>query len=281
MYRPSKTVTDKSSALSVASNLTGTQTILRCRDCGLVFAKQDILATGEEIHEILGESAEADYLKQDEERYFTFQRCLRLIERFAIKKGKLLDIGTGGGAFLRAAKAGGWQVSGVEINRHLTEYANSKFALNVRNGDFTALAIDEKFDVVCFWDSLEHTLNPKQQIEKALSVLNPGGILLINFPAIDSIFAKIFRANWWFFIPVHFYYFSRRVLRNLLVQDGAEVLYTGNHWQTLRLGHVLRQLSLWMPFGFPLLVKLTEGLGLAQKNLTYYAGQKIIIAKKR
>jgi SAM-dependent methyltransferase len=53
-------------------------------------------------------------------------------------QGTMLDIGCAGGHFLAYARDHGWQVTGVELNRQMAEYARRNFQLEVH-----ALSVDD------------------------------------------------------------------------------------------------------------------------------------------
>ena len=72
------------------------------------------------------------YITQHIEREKSFkkiyQKRLRLIERFSLKKGNLLDVGCGAGFFLNYAESKGWNVSGIDL---LDEYQLNRPQLDV------------------------------------------------------------------------------------------------------------------------------------------------------
>jgi SAM-dependent methyltransferase len=283
LYRPEKAAKIHPEIFSIGSNARGLQTIVRCRGCGLVFASlTDLGQPPSEISQLLESADDSAYVGQEDERMVTFERCRRLVERHKPGRGKVLDVGAGNGVFLKVMARAGWDIAGVELNRNLCQHAASTFGIELKKGDLTELDFgQERYDAICFWDSLEHTLNPKEQMEKALDLLHASGIWVINYPAIDSIHARIFRANWWFFIPIHFFYFSSRYLAGFLRMRGCEILYQGRHFQTLRLGHVLAQAKPRFCRLVTLVENVLRPLGLLDRRLTYYAGQKIIIARKK
>lgn len=78
---------------------------------------------------------------------------IELVRHFVHEPTQLLDIGVGGGAFLRAARAKGWTAHGYDINP--TAVKMLKTTGSYRDIDY--LGQDW---VVTFWDSLEHITNP-------------------------------------------------------------------------------------------------------------------------
>ena len=75
--------------------------IVKCKNCGLIYVNPRI--TPEKIIEGYSEGSDEKFISQAQQREKTFNRSLKIIEKY-LQKGKLLDIGTAGGSFLAAAK---------------------------------------------------------------------------------------------------------------------------------------------------------------------------------
>ena len=71
-----------------------------------------------------------------------FRRWLEEIER-RVPRGRVLDVGSALGTFLRIAADRGWATQGVEISRFAAEYAREKRGLSVFNGDLEAYPGEE------------------------------------------------------------------------------------------------------------------------------------------
>jgi len=76
------------------------------------------------------------------------------IGRVAPSRGRLLDVGFGNGAFIRRARECGWDAWGYDVNP--TEYDGVRRAkLPVDR----VLPPEERYRVICFFDTLEHFQN--------------------------------------------------------------------------------------------------------------------------
>jgi SAM-dependent methyltransferase len=278
IYRPKEGAA--AADFSVSSNSIGTQTIVECIQCGLRFARID--QTSERILRALADSEAGDYLSQEPQREETFRRYFKVLNKLLPPQPKVLDVGTGAGAFLRVAKENGYVAYGVEMNHSLVNVSRQTGAgLTVFEGGLEAANFEsQSFDLVCFWDSLEHMLDPKEHLEEARRCLKPKGLLLINFPDVSSFWARTMKARWWFYISVHFYYFSTRYLVDFLRRQGFDHVYARRHRQTLQLGHVLKQAENLSPLLIRPIRKLVEAFGLERLQLTYWAGQHTIICQK-
>ena len=98
--------------------------------------------------------------------------------------GRLLDVGCGGGYFLRIAAKMGATVAGVEPSAHGATTAREA-GLNVFHGTVEQYAEQfsgERFDLVCSNHVLEHVPRPVTTLAAMASLVAPGGMLSIVVP---------------------------------------------------------------------------------------------------
>ena len=138
-----------------------------------------------------------------------------------MKFGKVLDVGCGPGFFVAMSNED-FQIGGVDISRAAQEYAESSFGAKIWLGDFLGYpACEESYDVVTMFSHLEHTINPRKDLEKAREILNPSGLLVLSLPNIDGI-PRLLQGKLWrgFSFPEHLHFFNRRNLSQLLQETG-------------------------------------------------------------
>jgi SAM-dependent methyltransferase len=160
----------------------------------------------------------------------------------AVKKGgHILDVGCGDGHFLYLCSRMGFQCSGVEDSKVMSEYAARKTGARVLQGMYAREMFPaESFDAITMIQVLEHIPAPMEALEMARYHLRPDGILVIEVPSIHS---PHFLAYRWTGIkkfvkpPIgvvycHFGYFTPRSLLTLTAKCGFETrsLVTGR-WQ--------------------------------------------------
>ncbi len=141
------------------------------------------------------------------------RKKVKQITRLNNGQGKLLDIGTGTGEFLLAAKEKGWEVCGVEPNFSAREKAKSKgLDLYVSLEELSP----QQVDVITLWHVLEHIPNMEDTLKKIEGLLRPNGILLVAVPNFQSYDAQYYKEYWAAYdVPRHLWHFSPSSMKRL------------------------------------------------------------------
>jgi len=139
--------------------------------------------------------------------------------------GDLLDIGCGTGNFLAAARDTGYAVSGTELDRSAARFAREQLGLprvlGLTVSEFSEKYPGEKFDVVTFFEVLEHQAAPVDFVEKVKSCLRPRGYIALSVPNRDRWLTGPDVLD---YPPNHFLRWNAAALRGLLSAHGFEVL---------------------------------------------------------
>jgi len=202
--------------------------VVRCRSCGLVFVWP--LPTAEALEAFY--SAGGYHAEVDEaERRRTFADRLARIEELAPRRGRLLDVGCAAGLFLDVARAEGWDVAGVDLNRNSVDAARER-GLDVRRGDLADQEFPQgAFDAITLFDLIEHTGDPRTLLARCRALLRPGGLLVITTPDVGGLAPRVTWALFGLTLgawdhptpPGHLVQFSRATLSRLLGECGYEV----------------------------------------------------------
>lgn len=148
-----------------------------------------------------------------------------IIERFThLKRGNILDIGSGTGYFAAHMKKAGWRVRGIEINEKARDYSISKFGLEITSPELITTLPSEIFDCVTLWHVLEHFHEPFKYAAEIFRLLKPDGLCLIALPNCDSPDAKYY-GNYWaaYDVPRHLWHFNPHTLGILSERAGFKV----------------------------------------------------------
>jgi len=150
-------------------------------------------------------------------------RCIKLNQN-KIKK-KVLDVGFGGGNFLKIANDLGWQSFGVDTDPVTVKNAKKR-GHRVELGGIEKFSIFEQyFDCITISHVIEHVHNPNEVLNIAFSILKPGGTLWIETPNSEAIGHKFFGRDWRGLEPPrHLTIFSWCGLEKALLTSGFEQL---------------------------------------------------------
>jgi len=201
----------------------------------------------------------SDYENEKGPLLENFEDRLDLIIKYQ-KGGALLDVGCAYGYFLLAARKY-FKPTGIDIDRDTVRKAGEISGVPTFAGDFLTKKIPgKKFDVITFFDSIEHLKSPKAALLKAKSLLRKGGIVAIETGDIGSILSQIQKDKWRMIEPgIHLSYFSKKTLTGLLESIGFTILNTSHVPFKRSVGQILHRLSsgrLTLPFLSNLSLKL-------------------------
>jgi len=165
-----------------------------------------------------------NYLRDESNILRTFERRVRILDRFQRPPGHLLDIGCAAGFFLTAARESGWNAQGIELSEFAAEEAKQKghrvYCGTLENFDHPP----GRFETVSMWDVIEHLPDPRLDILRINKLLKMGGSFVFTTPAIDSVPAWLFKDRWMGFKEnEHLYFFSKQTLKALLDLCGFRV----------------------------------------------------------
>ncbi|MFA5167170.1 MAG: class I SAM-dependent methyltransferase [Candidatus Omnitrophota bacterium] len=166
-----------------------------------------------------------------------FERALGLLKGSTLDPGKsVFDVGCGNGLFLAVAKKHGWDANGCDSSKANVSLAAAKFGVNVDCSSFARWEPrGRKYDVVSFWDVLEHLPEPHSFVEKALGMLKPGGQIVVAGPN-DRSFLRIFAETLFFmtaghmrgplrkaYLLEHIAYYTIDTIKVLFSQHGLDI----------------------------------------------------------
>ena len=210
--------------------------MVRCPRCGLVF--QDPQPSEERLEASYYHDADFADALFGELREVTLRNAGEKLDllrkRDAIVPGaRLLDVGASSGAWLEVAEAAGLEAVGIEVGESTAARARER-GLDVHTGTLEEVAgglASERFDLITFWDVLEHLRDPRHELEIASGLLAPGGRIAATFPNVDGLYPRLTyrllarRTGVWEFpeLPVHLYDFSPATARALFERAGFAV----------------------------------------------------------
>jgi len=155
-----------------------------------------------------------------------------LLKGKGIEKGRILDVGCSTGKLIYHLRTLGWEVAGCDVNADAVSVARSN-GLNAYLGAIETLDLEEgRFDVITMSDVLEHLPSLERALQRAHSLLNERGVLVIRIPSADCGFARstLFLSRMtglpWAHseAPYHLFDFSEKSIREILNRKGFEIM---------------------------------------------------------
>jgi SAM-dependent methyltransferase len=155
-------------------------------------------------------------------RNVTIKHKVKWLNQYTEKKGSLLDIGSGTGFFLSAAKENGWNTKGIEPNDTARKIAKEK-KLKISE-TIDDLKKNKKYDAISLYHVLEHLHDLRKTGKKIVNLLNDHGTVFIAVPNNNSYDAKIY-GNYWaaLDVPRHLYHFNIETFQTFADEVGLRI----------------------------------------------------------
>jgi len=188
-----------------------------CPACGLEFWEPREMPDAQWYEQMYGDRDAEMLPLEPGHKYF-------LADPLAPGSGALLDIGCGTGNFVAAAHDAGYRVTGLELDRNAAGFAKQLLDLDILPLNFTGFVErhpEAKFDVVTFFEVLEHQATPAEFLQRVRVCLRSGGLIALSVPN---------RERWLTgpdvldYPPNHFLRWNVGALKKFLGGQGFEVL---------------------------------------------------------
>ena len=196
----------------------GKYELFHCAACDLQFWEPRVMPDARWYEQMYGGRDENVMPLEPGHKYF-------LSDSLTPGRGELLDIGCGTGNFLAAARTAGYTVTGTELDRNAAQFAKKQLGLprvlGLTISEFAEKYPDEKFDVVTFFEVLEHQAVPLDFLRGVKACLRSRGYIALSVPN---------RERWLTgpdvldYPPNHFLRWNAAALRNVLGANGFEIL---------------------------------------------------------
>jgi 2-polyprenyl-3-methyl-5-hydroxy-6-metoxy-1,4-benzoquinol methylase len=158
-------------------------------------------------------------------------KCRLLVSATRIKRGQLLDIGAGTGAFVAFMQAKGWAVAGLEPDEVARERAQQDHHVQLQEMDQLFSFPPESFDAITLWHVLEHVHDLHPYLEQLKALIKNKGRIFIAVPNYTAYDASVYQSAWAAYdVPRHLYHFSPDAMEIMLEQHGLKLEYSQPMW---------------------------------------------------
>jgi len=207
----------------------GVFTIERCRACRHLFQNPRLSLAGldfyyKDFYDGLGESGMEFIFGFGAKPYFDRARMVRAVDPQAPPK-RWLDVGAGHGHFCIAVRdeLPETRFDGLDLSESIEEAQRRGWIDTGYRGLFPELApkLAGRYDAVSMSHYLEHTLDPRAELDAARTALAANGRLMIEVPDPEYRLGRMLR-RWWlpWFQPQHQHLLSTKNLEKLLREHG-------------------------------------------------------------
>jgi len=199
--------------------------LVECQGCGLV--RLSPRPTPEQIAGFYAKNYwYAGGRMQELYRRIVLRDHVRFAAQALPGKGKVLDVGCGGGLFLRMMKERGYDVLGLDFSAEAARVAQEQHGVRVLVGDLTSSGIaSSSCDLVTMYHVVEHLPDPALYLRAAGDLLRPGGALIVQVPDRDCWEASLLGIHWTGLdVPRHLHVFRTSDLCRLVRSCGFEVV---------------------------------------------------------
>lgn len=161
-----------------------------CNDCGLKFYYPQVIGDGEFYNDL--QSYKGYYL-QEKQEYVEAAKYVK-------EDDGILEIGAGEGLFTKYIKYKSY--IGLEFSDKAIETAgNNGITIISESIQRFSESHANQFDVVCFFQVLEHVQHPRDFLFHSIKCLRPGGRLILAVPSEDSFINEV--VNFYLNMPPH------------------------------------------------------------------------------
>jgi 2-polyprenyl-3-methyl-5-hydroxy-6-metoxy-1,4-benzoquinol methylase len=163
---------------------------VKCSNCGLVYTNprpaydQDFIdAAYASYYQYADNISLEDLNHVNESSLKMFELEVDHLVRYDKERAGVLDIGSGMGTFLLAAKKYyGENSEGLDVSVKMGEFVEKNIGVKVHIAQFEEFNPGKKFSLIHMSHVLEHVPDPNKWLQHARELLTPNGILVINVP---------------------------------------------------------------------------------------------------
>jgi len=191
-----------------------------CHGCGVHFLITQELPGDLYLHE---KSVTADYA-EGERRYVHWDDDVAAELWRRAPGGRLLDLGSGYGDMLIAARRAGYEAQGLDVSVPFADEAARRSGCPVVAGDVRDAGwADGTFRVINCHFVLEYVRDLTDTFRTLARLLEPGGVLRVFGYTWDSLPARLKGGGWWNYSPTRLFLFSERTMEYLASISGLEL----------------------------------------------------------
>jgi 2-polyprenyl-3-methyl-5-hydroxy-6-metoxy-1,4-benzoquinol methylase len=227
-------------------NIVDSAIIYKCVECTIEYlSNYHIDYKSTEYRQLVDSShtAEGYYDIHDNDQYAKLQ----FFDLKDLRGKKILDLGSGAGAFLDLVKGYVSESYAIEPATYYHQCLREKGHKVYESTDDLLLNMAGQFDYIVSFSVIEHVDDPISFVDEATRLLKPGGTLIISTPNANDVLLKLLPDSYpsFFYRVVHKWYFTKKSLSFVAENSGLDFKIVHKH----RFG--LSNLLAWMNYRKP------------------------------
>ncbi|MBI5401967.1 MAG: class I SAM-dependent methyltransferase [Ignavibacteriae bacterium] len=197
-----------------------------CRYCGHHYASPQIKSSYLNIYYYEFNSEYYNLNSEPKDNLPEEHRKIYNLIRKKIDKGRVLELGSGFGFLLNEFPDDKWEKYGVEPSKFASTFAGNKFNIKIKNGFLNyGDYLPNSFDLIIFFDLIEHLKNPNEFADLIKSYLKADGLIVFGTGNINSINSKLSGNLWSYYSSwEHISFFSPKSAGVFLNNNGLELI---------------------------------------------------------
>jgi SAM-dependent methyltransferase len=183
----------------------------------------------------------ADYARDERQRAIEARhRYRRDIAPHLPKHARVLEVGCASGTLLAEIARNGHSVLGCDLSERFAQAARRLHNIDIAVADWLDLDIpDATLDAILLLGTISNLPRLNESLVRARRQLRPGGMLFFNFPAADSLVARLYGSRMWMFTPSVMQFMTQRGIATALDRAGFRIASCGTDRQAPSVGKIL------------------------------------------
>jgi len=183
----------------------------------------------------------ADYARDERQRAIEARHRYRHdIAPHLPKQARVLEVGCASGTLLGEIARHGHSVLGCDLSERFAQTARRLHNIDVAVADWLDLDVpDATLDAILLLGTISNLPRLDESLARARRQLRPGGMLFFNFPAADSLVARLYGSRMWMFAPSVMQFMTRGGITTALDRAGFRIASSAIDRQAPGFGKIL------------------------------------------
>jgi 2-polyprenyl-3-methyl-5-hydroxy-6-metoxy-1,4-benzoquinol methylase len=223
---------DNTEVLSEKDRYGLNQKTVICKECGLIYSnprmdQESYKKFYEKYHKPLylgNKRVHEDYFENQVRRGLEIKNYLKRHTELNLNNLGIVEVGCSSGGILYPFRNNN-EVFGIDLIPEYVEYGREEKGLNLKVGTIDDVDFPFKPDIVIYSHTVEHLLNPSEEMAKIRNQFGDDTIVFHETPGLFSLKNSYSRDFLQMLQNAHTYYFCLQTLDNVMIESGFTPIY--------------------------------------------------------